>query len=353
MSSPKISVIISIYNGEKDVHIMLDSLIAQKFEDIEYILIDNGSTDGTRAVCQSYADRDKRFRVEVIEKNIGYIRARNVGLTLAKGEYITFADADDYVSEDAYEIMYKAVSENDADMCIGPYRLVYSDGKIVDKPTNLENGVYNENEIKEKLLPAFFGYDKNNVRIDGFMWRMLFKRSITEKTGNIFYEEAKPKEDQIFNQIHALNSSRIVVIDYPIYNYIVNDNSVTAKLTSSFDYKDTWEKNKFLFDKSFENAKNGGVVDVVENSIFANIYDTIYMVVINTCKSREFSQLKTASFDYKEMFNIDYIKKMCDVMSLTKTHFLDKIILKSIKTEKYGKMLRQIKLLQKIRGGRK
>lgn len=351
MDNPKISVIISIYNGEKDVHIMLDSLIAQSFEDIEYILIDNGSEDNTRAVCQSYADRDKRFRVEVIQKNIGYIKARNVGLTLAKGEYITFADADDYVSEDAYKIMFEAVSKTDADMLIAPYNLVYPKGEIVNKPTNLATGTYNKEKIKEILLPAFFGGDKNRVRIEGFMWRMLFKREIVEKTNNIFYEEAKPKEDQIFNQLHSTNSQIIEVIDYPVYNYIINENSVTAKITSAFDYTDVWNKNLFLFDKSVLNANSANVYDKVENSICLNVYEAVYTMVINTAKSVKMSDVKRVAKDFEKLFDCEYVRVMHKNLLGIKNSFLDKIIMSAVGKNKYRFMFIKIKILQKLRGG--
>ncbi|MBR3988299.1 MAG: glycosyltransferase family 2 protein [Clostridia bacterium] len=351
MDNPKISVIISIYNGENDVHIMLDSLIAQSFEDIEYILIDNGSEDNTRAVCQSYADRDKRFRVEVIEKNIGYIRARNVGLTLAKGEYITFADADDFLSEDAYRIMYDAVSKSDADMLIAPYNLVYPKGEIVNKPTNLATGTYNKEKIEELLLPAFFGGGKDRVRIEGFMWRMLFRREIVEKTKNIFYEEAKPKEDQIFNQLHSINCERIEVIDYPVYNYIINENSVTAKITLAFDYKDVWNKNLFLFDKSTTNAKRTDVYEKLEKSICLNIYETVYTMVINTAKTVKFCDIKRVAKDFEKLFDCEYVKVMYKNLCGVKNSFVDKMIMSAVNKNKYRFMFVKIKVLQKLRGG--
>lgn len=352
MDNPKISVIISIYNGEKDLHIMLDSLSAQPFKDIEYILIDNGSTDKTRQVCQCYAEKDSRFRIEIIEKNIGYIAARNFGITKAKGKYITFADADDYLSENAYGIMYEAVSKADADMLIAPYNLVHPDGTIEFMPLNFESGTYNKARIKEQLLPSFFGYNRDNIIIHGFMWRMLFRRSVVDRTKNTFYEEAKPKEDQLFNQIHTVNCKTVEIIDYPVYNYIVNPASVTAKLASNFNYRDTWEKTVFLFNKSTENAQNYDVFQLVEYSIYSNLYYAIYTIFISTCKSIEFKNIGQTANDFKNMLDKTIIDRMYRLLIDNLPGIINRFVLKSVKKQRFGLLLFSIKTMQKIRGGK-
>lgn len=352
MDNPKISVIVSIYNGEKDMHIMLDSLAAQPFKDIEYILIDNGSTDKTREICKRYCDNDSRFRIEIIEENIGYIGARNYGLKKAKGKYITFADADDFLSENAYGIMYEAVSKSDADMLIAPYNMVYPGGNVKLMPLKLQKGTYNKEKITEKLLPSIFGYNKNNIIIHGFMWRMLFRKSIVDDTQNIFYEEAKPKEDQLFNQVHTLNCNSIEIIDYPVYNYRINPESVTAKLITEFDYKDTWEKTVFLLNKSLENAKSYNMLGVVEYSIYANLYNAIYTICISTCKSVGFKKIKDTAKDFKTVLDPVIIDKMYKLLIDNISGTVNRFFIKSIKKQHYGLLLFSIKTMQKFRGGK-
>lgn len=344
MDNPKISVIISIYNGEKDLHIMLDSLAGQPFEDIEYILIDNGSTDNTRQVCQCYAEKDSRFRIEIIEQNIGYIAARNFGITKAKGKYITFADADDYLCENAYGIMYDAVSKADADMLIAPYNLVHSDGTIEFMPLNFESGTYNKARIKEQLLPSFFGYNRDNIIIHGFMWRMLFRRSVVDSTQNIFFEEAKPQEDQLFNQVHVLNCNSIEIIDYPVYNYVVNQDSVTAKLNTDYDYKDAWTKSLFVLNRSLENAKSAGVLQLVEYSVNKNLYNSIYAISISTSKSISFGDIGKVASDFKVMFDKSIIDSMYKLIDEHPTGIFDKLL----KNQRFGLLLFSIKAMQKI-----
>ncbi|MGN1467424.1 MAG: glycosyltransferase family 2 protein [Ruminococcus sp.] len=351
MDNPKISVIISIYNGEKDMHIMLDSLAAQPFQDIEYILIDNGSTDRTREVCKRYSDNDSRFRIEVIEKNIGYIGARNYGLKKAKGEYITFADADDFLSENAYGIMYRAVSKSDADMLIAPYNIVYPDGNVKFMSLNFETGTYNKEKITKQILPSIFGYNKDHIIIHGFMWRMLFRKSIVDASNNTFYEEAKPKEDQLFNQVHTVNCNAIEIIDYPVYNYRINPASVTAKLVSDFNYEQTWKNSVFMVDKSVENAENAHIAELVEHSIYTNFYSSLYTIIINTCKSVGFKEIKNTAKRFNSLFEEKIIGKMYDTMKDDNLSFHNKFILKLVKRRKFSLLLFSIKAIQKVRGG--
>ena len=254
------------------------------------------------------------------------------------------------MSEDAYKIMYDSVSKADADMLIAPYNLVYPDGKIVNKPLNLAKGTYEKEKIEEILLPAFFGGNKDRVRIEGFMWRMLFRREIVDKTHNIFYEEAKPKEDQIFNQLHSINCEKIEVIDYPVYNYIINENSVTAKIISSFDYKDVWDKNLFLFDKSVLNADKANAYDKLENSICLNVYSTVYTMVINTVKSIKMSNIKRVAKEFEELFDCKYVKLMYRNLRGLRNSFIDKMILNAVEKNKYRFLFLKIKILQKLSG---
>ena len=99
MNNPQISVIVPVYNAEKWLRRCVDSILAQTFTDFELLLIDDGSTDGSPAICDEYAQRDSRIKV-FYQKNSGVSAARNSGLDHARGEWILFVDADDYLYED-------------------------------------------------------------------------------------------------------------------------------------------------------------------------------------------------------------------------------------------------------------
>ena len=111
---PKISVIIPVYNAEKTLHRCIDSILAQTFSDFEVLLIDDGSKDKSGEICDEYARKDSRIKV-CHKENGGVSSARNMGLDNAKGEWITFVDADDYIASD----FLSAINNNNCDFIIG------------------------------------------------------------------------------------------------------------------------------------------------------------------------------------------------------------------------------------------
>lgn len=125
MAPPKISVIIPIYNVEKEIHRCVDSVINQTLEDIEIILVDDGSPDNCSIICDEYGEKDKRVRV-IHKENGGLSDARNVGLLESSGEYILFVDSDDYIDSRTCEKFYSSAEEH-IDILVGD--AVKIDGK--------------------------------------------------------------------------------------------------------------------------------------------------------------------------------------------------------------------------------
>ncbi len=350
MSRLDLSVIITIYNAEKDLHIMLDSLKEQSLHNVEYILIDNGSKDSTRQICESYAKDDSRFRVEVIDENIGYIRARNYGLTLCKGKYITFADADDFVAENAYALMLNEAERSNADWLLAPYYMEYPDGTKKLVPLNIENGVYTGEKLINEIIPISFGYNTENVIIHGFMWRMLFKSELVKELNNKFFEEAKPKEDQLFNQLVACASKSVCVVDFPVYHYRVNEESVTAILQKKFNLESDCKNIKFHFEQSLKNAAEGDVEKLVEYNIYSNLFSSIYSLCLNSAKTKKNKELKHASNVILQHFSKDLLKKMCNFRKNGKKSTFEKVTEKCLKGGSVLMLLYIIKFGLKLKG---
>ena len=120
--TPQVSVIIPVYNAEAYLHDCLRSILMQTMPDIEVLIIDDGSTDGSFALMQQYAKTDSRVR-SVHQQNAGPSRARNAGIAMAQGRYIAFVDADDWLEEDMCQRMLK-VAGNDADIVFGNTRVI-------------------------------------------------------------------------------------------------------------------------------------------------------------------------------------------------------------------------------------
>ena len=115
MDTTLISVVIPVYNIEEYLERCVNSICAQTYPNLEILLVDDGSTDGSGALCDALAEKDTRIRV-FHKVNGGSSSARNVGVAQARGDYIGFVDSDDYISENMYELLYEAIKKNDVKM---------------------------------------------------------------------------------------------------------------------------------------------------------------------------------------------------------------------------------------------
>jgi glycosyltransferase involved in cell wall biosynthesis len=208
MQIPKISIVVPVYNAEKYLPACLDSIIKQTFTDFELLLVDDGSTDGSNAICQEYARRD--FRIHILsKKNGGASSARNFGINKAQGEWITFIDSDDWVTDDFLEQMLNAASELDADAVFCNCFLV-KDNKIT------RNLIYTENKMKTsaEILKQF-------LLISGMrseLWGKIFKRNFL--TSLRLNEYLKIGEDMLYLiELYYHQQLKTVVLKEPFYYY--------------------------------------------------------------------------------------------------------------------------------------
>ena len=152
----KVSVIIPIYKVEKYLSRCLDSVVNQTLEDIEIVLVDDGSPDSCPEICDRYAKKDSRIKV-IHKKNEGLGYARNSGMLIATGEYIAFLDSDDYVSKDMYEKVYSELKRTDADCCVTGYVVKKDSGDEIRKENPLGTAVYKNDDIIIKVLAGMLG----------------------------------------------------------------------------------------------------------------------------------------------------------------------------------------------------
>lgn len=181
-----ISVVIPVFNKEKYLRNIFDCLLKQSFEDFECIIVDDGSTDGSGDLCDTLASSDNRFRVFHIP-NSGVSHARNLALSKANGEYITFIDADDSIPENYLECLYNTITQSKADMVICSVTKVWESGKQ-EKVELLPNGVYE----KKDLLPGFAEYQKK-TGMYGYCCGKIFSKKLV--AGKQFDESIRLAED--------------------------------------------------------------------------------------------------------------------------------------------------------------
>lgn len=215
-----ISVIIPVYKVEKYVEKCIQSVINQTYENLQIILVDDGSPDNCGKICDEYAKKD--HRIEVIHKsNGGLSDARNKGLEIAKGEYIGFVDSDDYIEADMYEVLYNLLKQYNADVSICNFYTV-SQGKISIK--NADNGIneYNRIEILKEIL-----LDKN---IQSYAWNKLYKKELFDE---IKYPIGKKYEDIGTTFFLLEKCNKVVVTGKSEYYYINRQDSIVNNVTES------------------------------------------------------------------------------------------------------------------------
>lgn len=189
---PEISVIVPVYNAEKYLRECVDSILHQTITDIELILVDDGSTDGSPVICDQYAAEDAR--VKAIHKPNGRAAsARNAGLRAATGEYVAFVDSDDWISPDMYEKMLEA----DADVVLCDYIRFQGEKEFPFTQPNVAGGFYHKQQITEKIYPHLV-MDGIEYPITISNWVMLIKRSIVVENRLSYREDIHISEDAPF-----------------------------------------------------------------------------------------------------------------------------------------------------------
>lgn len=216
----KISVIVPIYNSEKTLRRCIKSIIKQTYNNLDIILIDDGSTDKSGRICDRFANIDSRIRV-LHKKNGGIVSARNAGIQMISKEgYTTFCDSDDRMAIDAVEKLYKFRTSTNADVVCGNLQKFFAHGIKLKKtipPSLSKKRCYNKEEINTEIMPSFFGI----TDFTGYMHTKLYKNSLLKETIEIQYPILQFQEDVLFNLLITLTAEKIAVIPDIIYYYRV------------------------------------------------------------------------------------------------------------------------------------
>ncbi len=205
-SAPAISITVPVYNTFKYLRKCLDSLAAQTLYDIEFILVDDGSTDDSGAICDEYAAKDHRFKV-IHQPNGGSASARQSGLDVALGEYIIVCDSDDWVEPDMYEKLYKKAQETDADIVCCGYFAEYNNGRSIKRGIffDEENGFVDNFSIMNKF--------------PGGSWCKLVKRQLFSKTETSYEIGINQGEDALIFYKLLRGNPKISQVKENLYHY--------------------------------------------------------------------------------------------------------------------------------------
>lgn len=234
---PKVTVIVPIYNVEKYLARCIDSLVNQTLNEIEIVLVNDGTKDSSGKIAMQYAKQYKEKIIYLEKENGGLSDARNYGLAYAKGEYIAFLDSDDYIEKDAYEKMYEKAKLENADYVECDFIWEYPNKKRKDK-------CYQYNNKKEMLAFA---------RV--VAWNKLIKREIIEEN-NIRFPKGLRYEDIEFTYKLIPHLNKICYVDQCFIHYIQRKNSIanvqnekTAEIFEILDNVIRYYKEKNLFEE--------------------------------------------------------------------------------------------------------
>lgn len=233
---PKISVIVPVYNAENELEKSIDSILNQTIEELEIILVDDGSKDNSLSICEAYEGKDTRIRV-IHQENAGVSVARNTGIEVARGEYIGFVDADDWIEPDMYEQLLREAEITGADVIMCDATTVYSDGRIqADTITQLSgNRVLKKSDFTPLLL----------LEMAGSVWRCIYKNDRYTAKWKRKYTLAFPlgvkfSEDRIFNLYAIGQANKVCYLKESYYNRFMNVKSAVHRFHQ--DYFEAYKK---------------------------------------------------------------------------------------------------------------
>lgn len=228
------SIIIPVYEAKKSLERCADSWLAQTEQNLELVLVDDGSSDGSGALCDELAARDKRVRV-IHQDNAGVSAARNAGIREAGGDFVLFTDSDDYVAADYLEKMSAAQREADSDLVLCGFHHIYDGADILKIPG--ETKTYGMKDFSGEFLKL---YEKSYLNMP---WNKLFKKDML----GVFDTSISLGEDLLFNLDYLRKCTRITVLSEPLCYYIQEEGSSTL---SSKKREDRMELARLVCEKT-------------------------------------------------------------------------------------------------------
>mgnify|MGYP002536182847 FL=1 len=242
MSKPLVSIILPVYNAQNHIARCLESICAQSWQNIEVIVLNDGSKDQSLPVCEAFRAKDERI-VLVDKANSGVSDTRNLGLKLASGKYVQFVDSDDYIAPDYTARLVEAAEKSGADLVISPYTMVIPAGaskpeQVLEKVQDdlgvmhvarppetreygfLPAGIYDKDTFALRLMdkPASYFY--------GVLWNKLYRRDLLAAHDIRFTSEMRWAEDLVFNMQYIQYAEVFASIPQPGYYYVQNPQSI-------------------------------------------------------------------------------------------------------------------------------
>ncbi|HEY9059399.1 MAG TPA: glycosyltransferase [Pseudobacteroides sp.] len=312
-----LSVIVPVYNTEKHLKKCIESILGQTYKQLELILVDDGSQDKSGEICDYFANTDGRVIV-IHRENAGVSASRNLGIDIAKGDYITFVDSDDWLEENTYDILIGLVQTSSSDIVVSN-SYFRNDRDIKNIGIPLDKSIYSSEEAKELLLKFQFSTS---------LWMCVYKRSIID--GLYLNESIHYWEDLEYQYRLIDKSEKIVINTKPLYHYregSITHNTLNEKKLSCLKIPEIFKqltkvgdnytasiitdmKVKFLFELATLGAKDPNHSKECDSRIRLNAKNILtYVIFSKSYKLTKKLYLLILTFNpklYYFLFNIKY-----------------------------------------------
>lgn len=305
----KVSIIVPCYNAEKYIVKCVNSILSQKYKNIELICINDGSRDNTLNILKELHLKDSRM-VVIDKTNGGVSSARNSGLQAASGEYILFVDSDDYISDEMVGTLLEKAILFSADIVKCNRFDVYDNGQIIErKPLWNKETIISKDDFSKEIYPEFFNRNKLcNI------WMTLISHKIIKDNKIIFSEELTVNEDEFFSaQIFSV-AKKFVYIPEPYYFYVKNTNGLSSNGANIYSRYESRKKHMELFS---DLARKWNIVDynnlITEKRAFIAIHTASQNAAWN-CKYKKNEQFALFKQILKKDFYGDLKKSKGSIM---------------------------------------
>lgn len=277
---PKVSVIVPVYNAEKYLTECVDSILAQTLRDIEVILVDDGATDSSPAICDAYAEKDDRVRV-IHKPNGRAASARNAGMKIAQGDYIAFVDSDDWIDPSMYQKMFATK----ADVCLCDYIRFKGKQEFSFTQPNVRDGFYDKEQIRKEIY-SHLVMDGIEYPITISNWALLIRRRVIEENHLSYREDIHVSEDAPFgSEVLYCADTFAYIKGQCLYHYRMTEGSTSSTYKSW--WWDSFLKINEEIEKFFGNCSDYDFTQQIKSNMFYLARAEIYYILNNHELSRK------------------------------------------------------------------
>ncbi|NFO13452.1 glycosyltransferase family 2 protein [Clostridium botulinum] len=341
-----ISIIMPVFNAEKYLEKSIQSVLNQTIKNFEFIIVNDNSTDKSENIIEQFVKDDSRIKY-IKNVNKGVSNARNLGIELSKGEYITFIDADDYIYSNALEQMYLYIKKENNDVCMAGYieeslnkkkkfELPYKDGKIL-----------NNSEVKLNIIPKMIAITKDDTDknlIMGSVWRLLIRRNIIEKNNIKFNSKVYLAEDLLFCIEVFSKANSVIIMKECYYNYMRYGNTVLER------YRKNFLRESLFFYSEYENLLKELNIFDYNRERFYTIKSSMYTTAISNYfrhdSPKNYKKIKLA---IKEVIKIYELDQSIKELNMNNISYMKRIALKLIQCSMLNSLILIFAIKEKIR----